>query len=236
MNGLIKKSGRKIFLLAAMGGAMTGCRSMENCSTGSCASGACATGKCDKGGCSECGPDGCLFGGAFNHFKNECKDFDPEQLHTDHCWPDQYNRLSRQRVRDPLGTQMNNGIAVESTLWTHYFSNEKGKEGELNEAGMSRLQYFARRKPFVTPNLFLQTSWDKDIDAKRIQTAVDYLAKFSMEPQPWQVAVINSKPTGLFGLEGPKAITKMLGTGAQPPQYEQQIKQGFYSSGSSGGS
>lgn len=227
MNGFIQRSSRKMLLLAAMGGAATGCRTTETCGT-SCGGNACGQ---SAEGCASCAGGNCLFG----NVAADCKDFDPEQLHGDHCWPEQYDRLSRQRVRDPLGQQMNNGIAVESTLWSHYFQNERGKEHELNEAGMSRLQYLARRKPYVVPNLNLQTSWDRDLDQKRIQTAIDYLAKYSLEPQPWQVAVVNSKPTGLFGVEGPKSISKMVGPQMQPPLYEPQTKQSFLSSGNSGG-
>ncbi len=97
MNGFIRKSSRKLLLLASISAAATGCQTIETCSTGNCGSGTCAA-----GGCSECGPDGCLFGGAFKDFKEGCKDFDPEQLHTDHCWPDQYNQrfgLTTTRMR-----------------------------------------------------------------------------------------------------------------------------------------
>lgn len=195
----------------------------------------------------DCGPDGCAakqtcFDGHCDHaggglsakfdkLKRQIENFDTEQLHPDHCWPEQYSREAMRRVNAPFGQQVKNGNAVEMTVWEHYFQlDDEGKPtDQLNEAGRRRIQYFARRKPYVIPSMQLQTSFDKELDAKRVQSLVASANRFSIEPIPWQVSIVDRAVTGLYGPEGPKVITKMVGPGAGPPAYERNIKATFLS-------
>ena len=162
---------------------------------------------CFDGHCGSHG-DGC-----FASLKQHFKDFDYEQLCSDHCWPEQYSRESMRRVNYPFGVQMRNGTETELTIWSHYFeTDDQGRPtARLNEAGIRRIRYFARRKPFVIPALQLQTSFDQNLDAKRINTVVETAQKSSLEDVPWVVSIVDRAPTGLYGPEGPKAITKMVG-------------------------
>lgn len=225
MNGFIRATRKGWLLVATAAGVFAGCQTFES-------AGPCGT-ACSKDG--GCGSSGCKKP-FVSQLKDDLCDFDSEELYPDHCWPEQYNFESRRRVNYPFGVQMDNGNAVEVTIWTHYFNIEKGKEYELTEAGLNRIAYLAHKKPFVIPDLLLQTSFDRDLDQKRIQSVIAAAARYSLEPLAWQVYVINEKPNGLFGVEGPKAITKMVGIGPNPPAYERNIKQTFLTSSTGGGS
>lgn len=231
MNGFIRCLSRGLVALASVS---VGCNSFEKYSASDipCESGSCSTGACEAGcnGCEKCGGHGNFVG----KLKDKWKRFDKEQLHTDHCWPEQFSRESMRRVNAPFRDQMNFGNDVELTIWEHYFQNEDGHTHELNYAGTERITYLARKKPYVIPLLQLQTSFDKDLDAKRIKAVLEYAEKVSFEPTPWQVALVNRAPHGLFGPEGPKAITKMIGPGGGPPVYEQNVKQDFLTTNNSG--
>ena len=189
--------------------------------------GACAADSCDEW---------CKRPGLFQRIARKLRDCDYEQFHPDHCWPEQYSRESERRVNAPLGAQMVAGHRLESTIWEHYWA--KGEEGEapkLNEAGMSRLQYLARKRPYVIPQLELQTSFNQELDAQRSAALTAYAASVSTQPIPWSVVLTNrGAAVGLFGQEGPKAIDKMIGVAGQPPRYEPNIKQGFLSTSETG--
>lgn len=233
MNGFFRLLGKGGIALACVGLA-SGCNttslftSSDDTDAGaSCsAKGSCGKKKCFDGHCDAGGKHG---SGEKHKFIRQIENYDYEQLHPDHCWPEQYSREAMRRVNAPFHQQMLNGNDVELTVWEHYFvADESGKPSDiLNEAGKRRLQYFARRKPYVIPALQLQTSFDPNLDAKRVQSIVAAANKVSMSPQPWTVTMVDRAPTGLFGPEGPKAITKMIGPGAGPPAYERNIKAGF---------
>lgn len=175
--------------------------------------------------------------GLFKRIAQKLRDCDYEQFHPDHCWPEQYAREAARRVNAPLGAQMVAGHRLESTIWEHYWakSDDENAEPKLNEAGMSRLRYLARKRPYVIPQLELQTSFDPMIDEKRSQVLTAYAESVSTQPIPWSVVLTNRGPAiGLFGQEGPKAIDNMIGIAGQPPRYQINIKQGFLSTSEAG--
>jgi len=219
MNGFVHcfRSGLMLCAVAAV----AGCHTLDHraAQQAGCPSGACPT--------QGCGRDGCSAGSFCSRCKEKLRNFDWEQLHPDHCWPEQYSREAQRRLNGPFGEQMMNGNAVELTIWDHYFSTDEGKAHELTQAGESRLRYLARKRPYVIPNLRLESSFDRDLDEQRISTLIAAANRYSLEPVGWHVVVINQSPTGLYGPEGPKAINKMIGPAAGPPFYEQQIKQTF---------
>ncbi len=181
----------------------------------------CSGESCPVEGCGTCKKPGFI-----QNIKTKIHNFDKEQLHPDHCWPEQYSREAMRRVYAPLGQQMVNGQRLESTIWEHYFA-EPGSS-ELSEAGKSRLRYLARRRPYIMPQLELQTSFDQTLDQDRITKVTEYANQVSTQPIAWNVVLINrGTPTGLFGVEGPKTIDKMVGLPGAPPFYEQQIKRNF---------
>jgi hypothetical protein len=168
----------------------------------------------------------CKKPGLWQNIKTKIHNFDKEQLHPDHCWPEQYSRESIRRVYAPLGQQMTNGQRLESTIWEHYFAEEKSIE--LSDAGKSRLRYLARKRPYILPQLELQTSFDSAIDQQRIAKLTEYANQVSTQPIAWNVVLVNrGTPTGLFGAEGPKTIDKMIGLPGAAPFYETQIKRNF---------
>jgi hypothetical protein len=182
---------------------------------------------CGNGNCGgRCG-NGC--GGGLHQKLREC---DWEQLRTDHCWPEQYNYESRRRVNQPLHDQIASGHATHNSLFDFHFETKAENRGELNQAGKMRLAYFARRKPYVVPSVFVQSSFDPKLDEVRNQHVRDFLATVSVEPTDWQVASVNSTPTGLYAQEGAYSIQKMIGPragGVVPtPFYERILKNNFF--------
>lgn len=226
MNGFIRQWSNGMLLLAAM--ASAGCHTLDlvapgttSCGTGACQDTHAATGHdqyCD--GCSSRSCKHC-----WGSLGDKLRDFDWEQLHPDHCWPEQYSRESARRVQAPFQQQMINGNILETTLWDHYFEKEEGQEAVLSTAGQARLQYLARKRPYVIPTLQMQTSFNQELDQKRVQAVKDYTSSFGFYPE---IAVVNREPTGLFGQEAQKAMIKMIGPGGGPPAYETQVKRDFY--------
>jgi hypothetical protein len=209
------------------------------CADGSCAARAaaeaapttdCRTGTCGQSTCMTCRkPE------LFAQLKEDWRNFDKEQLHPDKCWPDQYSRESRRRVRDPHYAHVVEGAKTEQTIWQDWFEKEKGREALLTEAGKHRLRYLARKRPYIQPQLYLETSYSPELDQRRVAAISQYVSTVSFEPTQWEVAMTNRVPTGQFGPEGPVALSKMFQPTQQIPQYEFQLKQGFYSGAGSGG-
>lgn len=234
MKGLIHRWGNGLLLVAAF--AATGCHTLDliapectpcgaaaNCSTGDCVTKPhhANVAHCDLpcGGCSSRSCKHC-----WGSLGDKLRDFDWEQLHPDHCWPEQYSRESMRRIEDPFRQQMVNGNILETTIWTHLFEKEEGREAELSTAGHARLQYLARKRPYVIPTLQLQTSFNRELDEQRIAAVKEYANNIGFYPE---LSIVNREPTGLFGQEAPKAIGKMIGPGGGPAVYEPVIKQDF---------
>jgi hypothetical protein len=235
MKGIIHRWSNGLLLVAAF--AATGCQTLDliapectpcgvaaDCSTGHCA----APGHVEAAAhpeilqCGGCSSRSCKH--CWGSLGDKLRDFDWEQLHPDHCWPSQYSRESMRRVQDPLRQQMINGNILETTIWDHYFEKEEGQEAVLNSAGQARLQYLARKRPYVIPTLQLQTSFNQELDEKRIAAVKEYTQSVGYYPE---MTVVNREPSGLFGQEAPKAIGKMIGPGGGPPVYEPVIKRDF---------
>jgi hypothetical protein len=184
---------------------------------------------CGKSGCN----GGCGYAnGHWATFKQKLRDCDWEQLRTDHCWPEQYNYESRRRVHAPLHDQIASGHATHNTLHDAHFETKPDMRGMLNEAGRLRLAYFARRKPYVVPSVFVQTTFDAAIDEQRNKQVFDFLQTVSTEPTDWQIASVSTYPTGQYGEEGRNAISKMIGprqgANVPTPYYERILKNNFF--------
>lgn len=237
MKGIMHCS-RTGLLMAAVAGLTVGCHTLsstneeetvpaETVANAEPAPGAaCSTPGCK--GCNKCA--GKLKGVLGENMPG--KRYDWEKLRPDNAWPEQYAREAARRVNTPFGMQAANGSAIEQTIWQHYFSTVENKEAELTTAGKSRLDYLARRRPYVTPVLELQTSFDRELDQKRAQSIVDYVREHTLYEYDWQVVLTDRGANGLFGNEAPKAISKMIGPGAGPPVYEQQQMGDYYGGGS----
>lgn len=226
MNGFIPRARRLALfvgatMVASMGAAQETALPPEHTPPQSSTEAYCES--CDSG-CQTCAEKPKFF----KMLKQKWHDFDKEQLHPDHCWPDQYVRESQRRIYAPLGQQMVNGHRLESTIWEHYFDADD--PAVLTEGGMARLRYLARRRPYVIPQLELQTSFDQEIDRARIEAVTEYAARVSTVPISWNVILTNrGAPIGLFGAEGPKTIDNMIGLPGAPPRHQPYIKQTFLS-------
>lgn len=81
----------------------------------------------------------------------------------DPCWPERYNYLARNSVRDTFNAQAANGHALDQTIWPEYFDGRN----KLTDRGEERLRYLALRRPVPDPRVFLQRSGDNATDAAR---------------------------------------------------------------------
>ena len=186
----------------------------------------------DAGGGDCCGQNGCRGGCGRGCKGGKHGDHDWEQLRTDHCWPEQYNYESRRRVNQPLHDQIASGHATVNTLFDAHFEAKADSRTVLNDAGKSRLSYLARRKPYVVPSVFVQTTYDPTLDEMRLQNVKAFLATISVNPIDWTVVAVNSTPTGLYGQEGIYSINKMIGPrqgmNVPTPFYERILKNNFF--------
>lgn len=89
----------------------------------------------------------------------------------DPCWPERYNAMARQAVREPFRTQATNGHILDQTVWNWMFEKDKDvKTGELypterlSAAGREHLTHIVRRRPHADPKVFLQTAQDLAFD------------------------------------------------------------------------
>ena len=231
------------------------------CGTGSCGAGPCEggcspglldgmAGNCGTVGCDLCNAGVCdggcgLHGGhldgvrtKWDCLKRSAAAFDTRQLYGDNCWPDQYDRESARRVYAPFAQQLRNGNAVETTVWAHYFEDpDEGEDrtAELTAAGKARLQYLARKRPYIIPNLRLQTSFDPALDQARVQSVLGYVEEVSFQPVPWRVDVVNAAPVGMIGSQAPKMLQKAFGPPVGPSIYEPALKGSFLQQPQQGG-
>lgn len=90
--------------------------------------------------------------------------------HVDPCWPERYNAVSRQTVRDTFNAQAGNGHILDQTVWNHHFAQDpqsKAPTDRLNAAGLEHLKYLVRRQPQPDPKIYLQTAQDLPVDPKK---------------------------------------------------------------------
>lgn len=93
----------------------------------------------------------------------------------DPCWPERYNYLARNSVRDAFNAQAANGHALDQTIWAEYFDGRN----RLTERGEERLKYLALRRPVPDPKVYLQKSGDNTVDAARKETVENYFRKLN---------------------------------------------------------
>src|SRR5688500_5604173 len=66
----------------------------------------------------------------------------------DPCYPQRWNAVAREEVREPLAIQASNGLCLEQTIWNHHF-----REGtaELTPGARATLDRLSRRRPEPVP-------------------------------------------------------------------------------------
>jgi len=185
-----------------------------------------------------CGRAGCNGGCGRGSLHDKLRDCDWEELRPDHCWPEQYNYEARRGVNQPLHDQIAAGHATINTPHDFHFEPKGDARGLLSDAGKSRLNYYVRRKPYVVPSVFIQTTFDPALDQQRMKSVRDYLMTVSVEPTDWQLTLVDSSPTGQNGKEAiytiEKAIGPSQGMNVPAPYYERILKNNFFL-GSGGG-
>jgi hypothetical protein len=131
----------------------------------------------------------------------------------DPCWPQRYSCMAREEVTTPFGTQANNGLVLDQTVWNYHFAEGKA---DLNAMGKGHLDRLARRRPGPVPEIYVQTAQDISkpldqiaaerarLDGERMKAVTDYLAATRADV-PFKVAVHNPSPVGLNGVEADTA-------------------------------
>jgi len=122
-----------------------------------------------------------------------CHHGDGYSGHGDPCWPDRYANESRAAVVANFQPQVENGHILDQTIWNIHF--EYGTD-KLTGGGLDKLDQLARRRPHPDPRVFLQTSRDAALDAKRITAIQKYLATTG-SGTPYEVQVHDPAPPGI---------------------------------------
>src|SRR5215212_2230592 len=81
----------------------------------------------------------------------------------DPCWPERYNSMARQSVRDMHNAQADKGHILDQTVWNWMFEvdPETGAPTDrLGAAGIEHLKYLSRRQPVPDFNIFIQHAQD----------------------------------------------------------------------------
>ena len=139
----------------------------------------------------------------------------------DPCYPERWNCRARGEVADVLQTQANNGLALEQTLYNHYFA--EGSD-ELLPGGKALLVRLARRRPTPEPAIFVQAANDgdilqsrnldeiaqkrKDLNERRVK-AVSAFLKAIRPDVNFTVAVHDPSPVGMDAIEAARATYDM---------------------------
>jgi hypothetical protein len=79
----------------------------------------------------------------------------------DPCWPERYNVIARESVREMHNAQAQAGHELGQTIYLWHFEvSDKGPTARLNPAGIETLKTISRRKPVPDGHLFLQNAQD----------------------------------------------------------------------------
>jgi hypothetical protein len=140
----------------------------------------------------------------------------------DPCWPERYEYMARQEVREPADAQAHNGHVLDQTVWNCMF--EPGTD-RLMPGGLDRLDYLVRRRPCPDGQVFLQTAHDIpydpaapekfaqgrcDLDARRIAAIQKYLTAASAGRHiDFQVTVHDPGDPSISAIPGNIAVRQM---------------------------
>src|SRR5262249_22803772 len=102
---------------------------------------------CVSTGSSGCGGAGGGGGGDGARYRNY---YDP-------CYPERYNGAAGDEVLAAFGPQVNNGIALNQTVFNWHF--EPGSD-VLNPAGRAKLDSLATARPEPNPKIYVQVARD----------------------------------------------------------------------------
>jgi hypothetical protein len=107
----------------------------------------------------------------------------------DPCWPQRYNQMARDSIRDATNAQANNGHILDQTIWDYFFVRDRdGRPTEvLNDAGLDHLHYLARRRPCPDLHVFLQTA-----DVPYVPGAADKVVAARVELNQKRIAAIQA--------------------------------------------
>jgi hypothetical protein len=153
----------------------------------------------------------------------------------DPCWPQRWNAIAREEVREPLAAQVNNGLVLEQTLWNHHFEYMdvvqpngvivRTPTARLSSAGKSHLDRLIRRRPLPLPDVFVQTTHEVSYDpAMKIEDyrqlrdrldgeRVEAVRRYLMATRPevaFNITVHDPAPVGMLAPEANDLVGKHL--------------------------
>jgi hypothetical protein len=163
----------------------------------------------------------------------------------DPCWPERYNAVAKQSVRDTFNAQAANGHTLDQTVWEYYFeTDDKGQPTDkLNAAGKAKLAQLLRRQPAPDPHFFVQTAQVAPLDTSRVVAVQNFLATqtVGLRGGQFDVTVVNlADPSvaspGVAGSQRPQPIQGAIQKLQNNYQGVLPGESGTSSGGGSGGS
>lgn len=141
----------------------------------------------------------------------------------DPCYPERYEYMARQEVHGAFAPQVQNGRALDQTVWDWHF--EPGL-ARLTLGGMEHLDYIVRRRPQPYTTVYVQTAknvvYDSDhpdkmaegrtdLDSRRVLAVQQYLiAKTAGRGLDFQVLVHDPSDQELSAAWSAFTMAKML--------------------------
>jgi hypothetical protein len=136
----------------------------------------------------------------------------------DPCWPERYNAMARQSVRDMHNAQADKGHLLDQTIWNWMFEVDP-KTGvptdRLSGAGIEQLMYISRRLPCPDGHLWIQNAQDipyvanvgpekliavrNDLNERRIRAIQRFMSTqvYAGGAANFQVAIHDFAPPGI---------------------------------------
>lgn len=109
--------------------------------------------------------------------------------HSAHYWPLPYICQDRQYIRDIVNTQVTNGWEQETTLYDRHFENDQ----QLNVPGQLHLLDILQVAPVSRRTVFVQSSYNPDIDNTRMSNVQQAIAEITGGTEPIPVVLRNGR-------------------------------------------
>ncbi len=131
-------------------------------------------------------------GGNFEWWHEFRRDFDMHRRRVN-AWPHPFAIESRELVRSPYRTMVDNGWKMQNTLSDHLFAPE---ENELTYAGQLHLRWILTQVPPHRRQIYVMEAPTRDGTATRVASVYKYLGETAPAGPPCPVFVTRIAPRG----------------------------------------
>ena len=140
------------------------------------------------------------------HFGRDTKVEFEDEYHKNAYWPQPYDTLAQQSIRQPLDLQAENARQQLATLWDYHFETGTGK---LNSMGRKRLQDIVGQSGTLGQTVFVQRLPSADETSIRVDAVRSELDEMDLDEMTFEVAEARSNPSVVSGDEAKAAIKLM---------------------------